>query len=180
MVNRKHNASFSYRIDGETRSFDVVLTSFGYSWSQMTTGSSSRQYQVVYPKRVEQSDLSISLQFYDVDEYLAFAEYMRKAHLMLTSYNNPPDLFFVCDEIGVKYSVAIEKVPVSVSYDTVAPKMQLTMKIIRDMLDFAIVSVDEDAAQVGSGVIGVAVNKATDVRDADELFRSEVYKSRTL
>lgn len=140
--------------DKAISSFDVIVRSFDYSWALATSGQSfSRQRKVVYPKRVERTSINVSLIFRNVDEYLAFGRFMRDCHLQLTSVNNAPDLFFVSSEIrrsnafndddgngqyGVKYSVVVEKVPMRVNISTVAPTMNLTLGIVRDMFEIAL------------------------------------------
>lgn len=144
----RYNAEFEFG----GRSFPVVVVRFEYSWKLVTTGSSqSRHRHVVYPKRLERTPLTVLLAFRNIDEYIAFGRFMRDCNIGLTSSANPPDLFFTSSAIrpyasystsgsaianyGVKYSVTVPSVSMSVKVDTVAPTIPLTLTIIRDMLE---------------------------------------------
>lgn len=135
-----YNGLFEY---GSNR-FSVNVTSFSYSTTLRTKGGSSgRQRQVVYPVRVEQSDLNVELIFRDPEEYHAFGEFIRQYHLTSTSSTIAPMMWFKSPAIGsgVNYGVAVDQVPMSFTNNMPpAPTMTLRLKILRDMIDTSEVS----------------------------------------
>lgn len=138
-TNRK-NDTYSYNAYFECGGdrFPVNITNFQYGWNLKTVGSAnSRQFQVVYPKRPEQSALTIGLVFRDRQEYYDFGAWVRAYHLKATSGINPPVLIFACSIVYAYYSVAITNLPMSFSWDMdSAPQIKsLTLMILQDMLD---------------------------------------------
>lgn len=142
------NGRFSY----SGGSFDVYVTKFSYSWKLETKSSSqARQRQTVYPFRAVQSDLSVELQFPDIDEYRRFGEFARQYHMLVTSVAgqvgvNVPAMYFTSDTIphqtmgnkgrsdvgGIRYAVSLPSIPMAFSNDAVAPTMRLTLNILMD------------------------------------------------
>lgn len=184
----KHNARFVFGPD----SFPVVATDFSYGWTMTTSAKSqARHAQVIYPKRVEQNSLSLSLVFPSVEEYLAFGNFIRMCQVGLTSFSDPYDLFFISDSIGsngVKYSVAIGKCVMQAKVNDVAPTATLTLTIVRDMLDARIIeygSVErqKNAATITGQDFDTTVRDIADVGNlaaADMSFwRTAVDKSRS-
>lgn len=135
-----YNAVFEY---GSNR-FDVNVTSFAYGLNLKTKSTSSgRQRQVVYPTRVEQTDLSVSLIFRDPEEYRLFGEFVRKYHLASTASTTAPMMWFRSTAIGsgVNYGVTIENASMAFANNMgPAPTMDLKLRILRDMIDTSSVS----------------------------------------
>lgn len=143
----RYNAYFE--LNGDR--FDVNMEEFRYSWSLVSKGSSqARQAYTIYPNRVEQSPLAITLVFRNPDEYRRFGNWCMEYQRYVTSVSNPSYLQFVSGAIrgGVKYSVALTDVPMRFDYRMVAPRMTLVMRILKDEMD------TEDVS--GSGVTGDA------------------------
>lgn len=142
------NARFYY--SGGSR--DVNITRFSYSWNLAKKGNSqARQRQTVYAWRAVQSDLTVELQFSNMDSYRDFAEFARAYHLAVTNVagqvgNNVPAMYLVSDVIphqtleengmaargGIKYAVALPSIPLAYTNDSVAPTMRLTLRILAD------------------------------------------------
>lgn len=142
------NGRFSY----SGGSFDVYVTKFSYNWSLKQKGSSqARKRQTIYPFRMVQSDLTVELQFRDLDEYRRFGEFARGYHLAVTSSAGQvgvdvPAMYFTsnviphqtlrgegrADDGGIRYAVAMPTVPLAFSNDSVAPTMRLTLNILMD------------------------------------------------
>lgn len=127
---------------GEFIRFPTNATNLQYSWALTNSGQSySRRYQTLYPKRTEQSSITASFIFRDVDEYLAFGNFMRAAHVRVSIGNQVPRLAFYAPSVarngwhlnGFCYYVAVENVPMAVNNDAVAPKVEgLQMLILGD------------------------------------------------
>lgn len=168
-----YNARFVFG----NRTYPVVVQKFDYTWQLIRSGESqSRQRHVFYPKRVERSGLNVTIIFRNVEEYIKFGLFMRECHEQMTSSNNPYDLFFISSEIrhgyeweesgqhqyGIKYSVAIESVPMKVGIDSVAPIMTLQMVIIRDMLELSLDGITGiESPDSGSVELDAAYDKLT-------------------
>ena len=146
MKTRHYNSYFTmYYEPGDARTINVNATNLQYSLQLTNSGKSySRQRQTVYPKRFEQSAITGNFVFRDVDELLEFADFVRAAHLRVTSGNQMPRLAYIAKDVshnswhpnGFAYFVAIEELPVSVSYNTVAPEIKgLRMLILGDDSD---------------------------------------------
>jgi len=142
------NGRFSY----SGGSFDVYVIGFSYSWALDTKATSqARQRQTVYPFRAKQSDLNVTLQFRDVDEYRRFGEFARAYHMLVTSLSGRvgdavPAMYFTSDTIphqtmygsgredvgGIRYAVALPSIPMTFSNESVAPTVRLTLNILMD------------------------------------------------
>lgn len=118
--------------------FPINVTNFQYSWTQTTSGgANSRLFQVTYPKRPEQSSLSVGLVFRDRQEYYEFGEWVRKYHIAAVSAGGQSALKFSCPVIDAHYLVAITNLPMSFTWDMdSAPQIKsLNLVILRDMYD---------------------------------------------
>lgn len=136
-----YNAAFSY--GGAT--FDVNMTRFSFSWAMAEKGrAQTRMSYTVYPYRVEQSKLTVELVFRDVPEYLRFwrfvEAYQRGAVSSGSHYMRFKSAVIQKSKGGCDYGVALESVPFAVRHTDVAPKMTLTMFIMRDNFDYESVS----------------------------------------
>ena len=143
---RNNPRYYTAYFEHEGNRFNVVVTSFSYSWSLAMKGRSyTRHASVSYPNRVQQSSLNVGLIFRTPDEYRRFGSFIDAYHRRVTNMSKPADMRFVCnrmgglnkwsDERGVRYGVAIQKVPMKFTHDMVAPTLSLTLDILTDEFD---------------------------------------------
>lgn len=161
-----YNAYFEF--DGDR--FDVNIVDLSYSWALVNKGASqARRAYTIYPNRVEQSPISVTLVFRDPDEYRRFGEWCMEYQRKATSTANPPVMTLTSKAVGdgVRYGVVIGSVPMSFDYRMSAPKMRLSLAIVRDELDTGPVN--------GSGMTGGATDlpgddlvDASDVKDSGD------------
>lgn len=162
----RYNAYFE--LNGDR--FEVNMEEFSYSWSLVSKGSSqARQAYTIYPNRVEQSPLSVTLVFRDPDEYRRFGNWCMEYQRYVTAVSTPANLTFVSGAIrgGIKYSVALTDVPMTFDYKMVAPRMRLTMRILKDEMDTGDVS-GSDITGDASDLAGDSLVNATDIKNHGE------------
>jgi hypothetical protein len=135
-----YNAAFSY--NGTT--MKVNVTNFQYAWKLAMSGkASTRQGQTAYPKRVEQSGLSVNLVFRDQQAYLDFGKFVRGYHLSVTSMSNPPAMQFTMygwamGAVGeLTYGVILSDFPITMRHDMdPAPTVNgLQLELIQNNID---------------------------------------------
>ena len=161
-----YNAHFEF--DGDR--FDVNIVDFSYSWALVNKGASqARQAYTIYPNRVEQSPISITLVFRNPDEYRRFGEWCMEYQRKATSTANPPVMTLTSKAVGegVRYGVVIGSVPMSFDYRMSAPKMRLSLMIIRDETDTGLVS-DSGMTGDANDLPGDDLVDASDVKDSGD------------
>lgn len=155
---QKFNAAFE--CGGER--FYVNVTDMSYGWQTASTGSAQARLRYVwYPKRVEQSNLNVTLQFFGWEDYRDFHAWMYKIMESMLSTDHSKDiedLFFATflfgrnsaymgdpgnfdgivanspnDGIGSIYKVIPKEIQQQYSYDTVAPSMDIELIIYADL-----------------------------------------------
>lgn len=164
----RHNARFEF----SGNSFPVYVTRFSYSHMLTNMGTSqARQSYTMYPNRVEQSELSVDVQFRSPDEYRKFADFINDYHRSVTGVSKPDMMHLKSSKIrsgGIDYGVAIKSVPFKFDYKMVAPKMTLSLTILKDMLDS-----EGTSSEMTGTMTDVAVNPVSpaEVKDGgDEAF----------
>ena len=135
-----YNAAFSY--DGSV--MRVNVTNFQYAWQIALSGkASTRQGQTVYPKRVEQTNISVNLVIRDQQEYLDFGKFIRAYHVGVTSTSNPPMMRltlygWAMGCVGeITYGVVVSDVAMAFKTDMdVAPQISgLRLELIENSVD---------------------------------------------
>lgn len=137
IILKKYNAYFQF--NGET--VYVYVTRLSYSWSMKNKGTSqAKQRKTLYPYRVEQSPLSISIVFSDNEEYRSFRSFIDSYHQYLTSSAGAVSglVFASSSNMGkqtgkrFRYEVAFETFGFSVDYKTIAPVINANLTILDD------------------------------------------------
>lgn len=147
----RYNARFYYTgMYGSEQSFDVNVTKFSYGWNLVMSGESqSRKRFTSYPKRVEQTPLTVELVFKNPYEYILFGKYIFGYNNYCTTVSGQPsELKFAFPKINALYGVAIPTLKMSFdntmrpfneqdenSGASIAPKAVITMLIRTDMFD---------------------------------------------
>ena len=166
-----YNAYFSYN----GLKHDVILLDFKYGWAESISQSQMRQGVGIYPIRAMQTDLNVTVIFRNPEEEMEFADFVRAYHLDQTSGKNKPNMRLVCECISKDYEVIITNVPQEHDYKTVTPTLSLSLKIVRDMLDYGYVQPSWVSGNEQGVIIGDEDNLVTKVDiissvDKDEKF----------
>ena len=151
MAQRAYNESFgskgvnAHLMMSDGTRFDVVLTSVSYGWQTAMNGSAqARRRQVNYPKRVNQTDVTATIRFRSVEEYVEFGRFADVYHERAVSVDdgNSFKMQFWSEDVGgsdyrvtpgINYLVALTSVEMSFKYDMEpAPELTLKMAILRD------------------------------------------------
>lgn len=148
-----YNAAFSF--NGST--MQVNVTNFQYAWQIALSGkASTRQGQTVYPKRVEQTGISVNLIFRDQQEYLDFGSFVRGYHLGITSMSNPPMMHltlygWAMGFVGeITYGVVVSNVAMTFKNDMdAAPSLTgLKLELVENNID--VFETDKSSSTTGS------------------------------
>lgn len=157
-----YNASFTWN----GLSYDVNATLFSYSWKVADSGSSqARQCFIFYPKRVEQSPVSVELIMRDPDDYRQFGDFVRQYHLGVTSDSSAPSMVFTMPSYDIKYSVIIESLNMSFNNSMTAPRATFQMTVIDN-------GVNIGRTGSGSGTTGGAADVVTNKVDVGSIKAS--------